>query len=280
MKLLSSANEYEAINLIKRDPRYSVYKCESKGRGYLLYLIADETLEKAPGTRFGKTSGSDFDGFEELFVDGDSLVLVFKDNALEETAADYLGGDADGSRKLMFFERVLEALCVHSVPPDIACDLLEHDNIGVKSDGSADCRYILCNISAFGKRGMDTLAEIFAQKLTLAFASAGRSKRTALIERFCGELRADPPASMTEFYDRYVGCVETCREVEPEENGIRRLKKKALKAAGVGKAILTVAVLGMAFLILIMSFAGSGSENDVKFGQIGDVVIEETSSQG
>lgn len=276
MKLISSANEYKAINLIKRDPRYSVYKCISRGRGYLLYLIGDETLEKTLVTRFGDVSEFDFDGFVELFADKDSLVLVFKDNILEETAADYLGDDTDESGKLLFFERVLEALCVHEVPANIACDLLEHDNIGVKSDGDADCRYILNDISVFDHRGMKSLAEIFTQKLSLALLPVGRTKRTALIDKFCKELCDNPPDTMTDMYDRYVRCVEACRETELGETKGQRLKKKALKAANIGKLVLTAVVLGMACLILIMSFMDDGSKNGMKFDRIGEVVIEES----
>lgn len=279
MKLISSANEYKAINLIKRDPRYSIYKCVSRGRSYLLYLVSDENLENALVTRFGDVSGFDFDGFAELFADKDSLVLAFKDNTLAETAADYLGDDTGEKSKLMFFERVLEALCVHEVPANIACDLLEHDNIGVKSDGDADCRYILNDISMFDNRDMRALAEIFTQKLTLALSPIGRTKRTALIDKFCKELRADPPGTMTDMYDRYVRCVEACCEIELGETKSQRLKKKALKAASIGKAVLTAVVLGMAFLILIMSFAEDSSKSGKKFKQIGDVMIEETSPE-
>lgn len=279
MKLISSANEYKAINLIKRDPRYSVYKCVSHERGYLLYVIDDETLEKTLVTRFGDVSGFVFDGFAELFVEGDSLVLAFKDNTLEETAADYLGDDTAESGKLLFFERVLEALCVHGVPANIACDLLEHDNIGVKSDGGADCRYILNDISVFDNCGMGSLAEIFTQKLKLALLPVGRTKRTVLIDKFCKELCADPPETMTDLYDRYVKCVEACREIELGETKSQRLKKKAMKAANIGKAALTAVVLIMALLILIMSFLDNGSKNGVKFDQIGEVVIEESASE-
>lgn len=278
MKLISSANEYKAINLIKRDPRYSVYKCVSKGRGYLLYLVSEENLEEALVARFTKTSGFDFDGFVELFADGDSLVLVFKDNTLEETVADYLGDDTDESGKLMFFERVLEALCVHEVPANIACDLLEHDNIGVKSDGSADCRYILCDISLFDDRDMNTLAEIFTRKLTAALAPVGKTKRTPVIDEFCRGLRADPPETMTDMYDRYVRCVDACRETELGETRSQRLKKKAMKAANVGKVVLTAVVLIMACVILIMSFTDDGSKNGVKFDRIGDVIIENSNT--
>ncbi len=278
MKLISSANEYKAINLIKRDPRYSIYKCVSKGRGYLLYLVSDGNLEEALVARFTKTSGFDFDGFVELFADGDSLVLVFKDNILEETVADYLGDDTDESGKLMFFERVLEALCVHEVPANIACDLLEHDNIGVKSDGDADCRYILCDISLFDGRDMSTLAEIFTRKLTLALSPVGKTKRTPVIDEFCRELRADPPESMTDMYDRYVRCVDACRETELGETKSQRLKKKAMKAANVGKVVLTAAVLIMACVILVLSFTDDGSKNSVKFDRIGDVIIENLNS--
>lgn len=279
MKLISSVNEYKVINLIKRDPRYCVYKCVSKGRGYLLYLIGDEQLEKALVTRFADVSGSDFDGFAELFSDGGGLVLAFKDNILEETAADYLGDDTNEIHKLLFFERVLEALCVHEVPSDIACDLLEYDNIGVKSDGSSDCRYILHNFSAFDSRGMNTLSEIFARKLTRALLPVGRTERTPVTDKFCKELCANPPETMTDLYDRYIECVETCRGIDSGETKIQRLKKKALKATSIGKVILMAVILGMACFILIMSIVNDDSGSGEKFRRIGDVIIEETSSQ-
>lgn len=277
MKFISSANEYRAINLIKRDPglRYGVYKCVSRGRGYLLYLISDEALERALMTRFGDLSGFNFDGFTELFADGDRLVLVFKENILEETTAYHLGDDTNETEKLLFFERVLEALCVHEVPVNIACDLLEHDNIGVKSDGSADCRYILNDISVFDDRDMNLFTEIFSRKLTLALEPVGKNKRTPVIDKFCRELRAEPPKTMTDMYDRYVKCVEDCRGIELGETKAERLKKNVMKAANIGKVVLTTAVLVLACIMLIMSFADDGSKNGVKFDRIGDVVIEE-----
>lgn len=279
MKLISSAKEYKAINLIKRDPRYSIYRCSSKGRSYLLYLVSDDNLEKSLVTCFGKMTGFDFDGFVELFADSDRLVLVFKDNILEKTTADHLGDDTDERSKLMFFERILEALCVHEVPANIACDLLENDNIGVKSDGSADCRYILCNITAFDNCGMDRLAKIFAQKLQLALSPFGRTKRTPLIDKFCKGLHTDPPETMTDLYDRYVRCAEECSEIELGETKAQRLKKKAMKAASVGKVILTAVVLVMALLILILSIVDDGSGSGEKIRQIGDVIIEENTSE-
>lgn len=278
MKLISSTREYKAINLIKRDSRYSIYRCSCKGRSYLLYLVCDENLEKSLVACFGKMTGFDFDGFVELFADGDRLVLVFKDNILEETTADHLGDETDERSNLMFFERVLEALCVHEVPANIACDLLENDNIGVKSDGSADCRYILHNFSAFDNCGMERLAEKFTQKLRRSLAPFGRNKRTPLIEKFCKELKVDTPETMTELYDRYIRCVEECSEVELGETKAQRLKKKAMKAASVGKVILTVLVLGLAFLMLVVSIVDDGSGSGEKIEQIGDVIIEENIS--
>lgn len=276
MKFISSANEYKAINLIRREPgsRYNVYKCVSRGRSYLLYLVSDEALERALVECFGDMSGSDFDGFAELFADGDKLVLAFRENILEKTAADYLEDDTGESEKLLFFERVLEALCVHGVPVNIACDLLENDNIGVRSDGSADCRYIFGKISVFDDRNMKTLAEIFTRKLTQAFSAVGKNKRTPIIERFCKELCEEPPDLMTEMYDRYVKCVEECRRTELGETKAERIKKNVIKAANIGKVVLTAAVLIMACIMLIISFAGDGSKNKVKFDRIGDVIIE------
>ena len=278
MKLISSANEYKAINLIKRDPQYNVYKCVSKGNGYLLYLVSDKMLEKTLVTRFGDMSGSDFDGFAELFADDDGLVLVFRYNILEKTTADYLEDDTDESDKLLFFERVLEALCVHEVPINIACDLLEYDNIGVKSDGSADCLYILHDISVSDDRNMNSLAVIFSQKLKQALSAVGKTKRTPVIDNFCKEICTNPAGSMTDMYDRYVKCVEDCRGIELGETKSERIKKNVMKAVNIGKIVLTAAVLIMACIILIMSFAGDSSKN-VKFDQIGNVAIEETASK-
>lgn len=279
MKLISSVNEYKAINLVKRDPRYSVYKCESKGHGYLLYLVSDKMLESSLVSCFGDMSGSDFDGFAELFADGDDLVLVFRYNILEKTTADYLEDDTDESDKLIFFERVLEALCVHEVPINIACDLLEHDNIGVKSDGSADCRYILHDFTAPDACDMSSLAVVFSKKLKLALSAVGKTKRTPVIDKFCKELCSDPADSMTDMYDRYVKCVENCRGIELGETKSERIKKNVKKAANVGKVVLTAAVLIMACVILIMSFTGDDSKNGVKFDRIGNVMIEETTSE-
>lgn len=270
MKLISAVNEYRAVNLIKRNARYSIYKCVSReGRGYLLYKFAkDETPEAALVARFNDMP-PDFDGFSELFADSDeSLVLVFKDNTLEQTAADYMSGDTSETAKLRFFERMLEALCVHEIPPNIACDLLENDNIGVKSDGSADCRYILNNITAFEDRNMAALSKIFAKKLTQVLSFSGRIPE---VEKFCGELKADPPETVTGLYDRYVSFVEA-RENSKSPNSS---KNKLKKAANIGKAALTAAVLVMTAIILIMSFFENDTKKTKKFDQIGEVLIEE-----
>lgn len=279
MTLLSKANKYEAINLIVRDPRYSVYKCASGGRAYLLYLVRDDELEDALVERFTDISMYGFDGFVELFADNGALVLVFKESSLEETAADYLDESTSESQKLMFFERVLEAFCVHEVPPSVACDLLEYDNVGVTSEGSADCRYILRDVSAYEKRGMGSLAEIFTRKLQTALTPVGHTKRTSIINDFCRALKDDPPKTMTDFYDRYVCCVEMCGRTELGETKLQRLKKKALKAAGLGKTILTVIILGLACAVLVMSLVQNSSDGGAVFNQIGEVNIEENASK-
>lgn len=270
MKLISASNEYRAVNLIKRGSRYSVYKCVSReGRGYLLYkIVKDERLEKALVARFNEMP-PDFDGFSELFADsGESLILVFKDNALEQTAADHMSGDVSVKAKLQFFERALEALCVHEVPENIACDLLENDNIGVKSDGSADCRYILNDITTLGERNMAALSKIFAKKLTLALSSSGRIPEA---EKFCGELKANPPETVTGLYDRYISFVEARENSKSENNPKNKLKK----AANIGKAALTAVVLVMTVIILIITFFEDDSQKTKNFDKIGEVAVEE-----
>lgn len=270
MKLISATNEYKAINLIKRGARYSVYRCVSRdGRGYLLYkFIKDELLENALVVRFGDIS-PDFDGFSELFADsGDSLVLVFKDNILERTVNDLLDGDTAERERLDILERSLEALCVHEVPPDIACDLLENGNIGVKSDGSADCLYILSDFFTPGKRDMTALSVIFAKKLTQALSNG---KRSAAVEKFCENLRLEPPESMTDLYDRYLTFVEAQKSAAVKNSPKARL----MKAVNIGKTLLTAAVLVMAAAILVMSFFEDGQKNTQKLDKIGEVLIEE-----
>lgn len=278
MTLLSSVREYELIELITREPRFGVYRSVCGGRWYLVYIVRSEALENALAERLCDLSESGFDGFCEFFGDADALIAVFRYNALEKTAADYLDEDTTETEKLMFFGRVLEAFCVHEVPPDIACDLLQNDNVGVTSEGGADCRYILRELSAFEKRDMRSLAGIFSKKLKQALAPVGKTKRTAVIDRFLSELIQSPPAAMTEFYDRYTACVEECKGIELGETKLRRLKNRVLKAANVGRTVLMIAVLALAVVMLVMSLNEDNSRNQ-KLDRIGGVTVEESVSQ-
>lgn len=278
MILQSSANRYEAINLIARTGSYSVYKCTGKGRSYIVYVVEDKELENKLVARFGDMTEQDLDGFAELFAENDALVLVFKEYVLEQTAASFNDDTTAESDKLMFFVRVLEAFCVHGVPCDIACDLLEGDNVGVSSEGSADCRYLFHNIAALEDRNMRSLCRVFIEKLKTALIPVGRTKRTAVIDKFCKELMSNVPQSMTDLYDRYEECVEICRQTELGETKLQRLKKKALKAASVGKVMLTVVILGLACVILAMSILKNNNDGGVYFDRVGEVEIESSAS--
>lgn len=271
MKLISASNEYTAINLIKREPRYTVYRCQDRGgRRYLLYkFIKDELLESSLVIRFGELS-SDFDGFSELFADSDdSLVLVFKDNELEQTFNDVLSAETSTVERLTALDRALEALCVHEVPADIACGLMESGNIGVKSDGSADCLYILDDISSFGKRGMPALSAIFANKLDQALSSRKRSPELA---EFRESLESTPPSTMTELYDRFLSFSETQKRLTAQNSAKQKLKK----AAAIGKTALTAVVLLVAAAILVISFLDIGKKPTQKLDRIGELIIEQT----
>lgn len=271
----SISKTYEVINLTVRHARYKVYKCKSGGADYILYLITDEELKRSVCVEFQRISETEFDGLCEMFTVKDNLVIVMEYHDLSETGAFYTGREPTETEKVRFFGDMLAALCIHAVPNDIAADLIDHDNVGLTSDGNPQCRYELKSLLLYGNVKMKSVSEAFVEKLREAFESVPHSKRTAALESFCAELEKLPPADIMELYSRYEQCVEPFAAMGLGETRKQRMKRFAMKAVKVLKTVVAAAILVVAFAALFWSFFSNKPESGGIYEQIGDVKIEE-----
>lgn len=280
MTLESSSKVYKIINLVRKSNDYRVYRCLRSTKYYLLYRIVNEPLKQTVCLCFTQPGISDFDGFCEMFTNGDDLILVFREAVLEETAADYSDESTNEVEKLAFFDMLLTALCVHNVPVRLAYDLILHDNIGVTAQGGADCRYDLYELGSYENSGDDInrLSELFSDKLSTAFAKLPRSKCTGKVTAFCVQLSDTHPKSIMELYERYNLFKEDLTVLKIGETKRERIKRISKKAFVAAKAVLTAVLLALAVYVLLLSVFNAKPGSGGIYDRIGDVSIEEFSS--
>lgn len=274
MILESISRTYEVVNLTERNPRFCAYRCRNGGKDYILYLIIDEELKSFVCRRFQSISETEFDGLAEMFTYKDDIVIAFFYHELSETADFYSDEDTNEAGKVRFFGDMLASLCIHGVPEDIAADLIEHDNVGVTSDGNPECRYELHSLFSGSIRN-NGFSEAFAGKLRKAFESVGRSKRTAAIENLCADIENSPPADVMELFSRYEQCVEPFASMGLGETRRQKMKRIGLKAAKAVKFVIAAAVLGLAVFTLVLALFSEKPDSGGIYEQIGNVKIEE-----
>lgn len=279
----SNENVYEVINVLYSGQGYDNYHCRVKNGNYILIRLKSEQLKYFISQMLAKISDDgQFNDICETFTSNDALVIVLKEYPIRDRWSDYLSeNDYTFRERIEFIYRILAGLCVHDAPVEIACDILKHGNIGISSDGNANCYYDLRELDNYEDyKTMEQFCSIFAKQIWNVFSDEIVRKPYEELRRFYEDIGENAPKDFLELFKRYnevyeifLGKIEKGQLSEnAEANKLKWLAENGVKFV---KTAVIVCIIAAAVWVLVLSFLGREPEGTGAFSQIGDLKINE-----
>lgn len=282
MKFISTEHVYEVKYLIANQTDYANYICEENEKTYIVSYVQNETLIKSLcGLFMNYRTMDNFDDLVDVFMYGEGLALVFLHYILVDTAQPQKLQD-----KLLFLEHFLSAVCVGSVPANIAYDVLKNKNAGTCVDGNFHFYYNLKELGNYEIMDTNSENKKFCQEFSRFSQNMLREelkkKPNKQLKDFFEKLARTSFEHILDLFDAYMDvCANYKISGEDGNSSVAKkehsIEKTITKTIRIVKRIFIYLILFIAVGLLIYAvfFCSEDGGTGGKYEKIGDLQIEE-----
>lgn len=281
MRFISTEHVYEVRYLIAAKDGYTNYICVENEKTYIVsYVEKEEYIRNLCPLFLNYRDMASFDDLIEVFMYEEGLAIVFSHYTVVDRTKPEKFED-----KILFLEHFLSALCVSSVPPNIAYDILKNSNAGICADGNFHFYYNLTELSDYE---VDPLSESrkFCRELSgyakELFKAEYKKKQYGGLKNFFEQLSEASYENMLGLFDAYMDVIAEYKSYTAD--GKASIKKKNHSFGDfIGKSIhllkkavvLVIIIAAVGMLLYSIFFCPEDGGTGGKYEYIGELRIKE-----
>lgn len=290
MVIQTAKKQYPVIGYLEQDGQRDVFLCENIDRQSrcLLVRIKDQRLiSAAVEFLYEQAANQAFTDFQDCFVNGEALALVFACPKGQELEEKLKGEYSSLNERLEIVKKTLERLILLDMPCFFACRSLEASNLFVTRSLDISFRYDLEGIENNRAYSMKDVQACFKETAKLVFKEELKKEVIPPMEVFLELLSQKEYSGYLELYRSFLFTEEQVlalskQELEIPKTWLFRLWDRIKKWLKSLKRILVVGVLlaGLLYMLWTLDRLSKPAASAKVVNQIGTLKIWPPSQAG